>query len=374
LVDGGHIAFKRLGVALLLTACASAPQVGVHPAAVARIDVIATVLAAQLPSGASACAVAQPRWVAPTRRPLMLPLSTVDALVWRNAEIIDVYAEAQQRDRMGPGAAVRLIRFRGPLAGLRAYLTDNPTFGVRWDEPPSACRPDHCVVSARVVAPNVVRFDRGIWREGVSGAEANCVAMAREYPHAVEVSFRGPQEMAFAGGMVPLVASSTRIDTVGRTVRLVQRDRMDSVEAAQVLAEANVDLLHGRMGSFGGTRREQSGNVVISTTALTWDDLRISIDDRKRDSDNRGYAELLMALDPDDGIDPRDLTHALEQLRLRLALLEHEPTSDTLLTQTTALAERINIAHPNDADVARLIAKLRARRSLHVELDALGER
>lgn len=373
-MDGGHIAFKALTTGWILAACAGVPSLDSTRVPTTDADVIATVLASQLPSGASACAVAQPRWVPPAQRPLMLPLTAVDALVWRNAEVIDVYAEGQQRDHMGPGASVRLIRFRGPLTALRTYLADNPSFDVRWDEPPSACGPDHCVISAREIAPNVVRFDRGLWRERGGGAEARCTAMAREYPHAVELSFRGSEEMAFSGGIVPLVASSTRIDAGAGVVRLLQRDRMDSVEAAQVLAEANVDLLHGRMGSLGATQREQSGNVVISTTELSWDDLRIGIADRDRDSENRRYAELVVAMEPDDGIDPRNLGHALEQLRLRIALLDHEPASETLLRTALSLAERIQTANPSDAEVLRMLAKLQARQALRVELDALRER
>lgn len=346
---------------MLLGACGrQAPETST-PAATPEIDVMATVLAAQLPPGASACAVAQPRWVSVERRRLLSPLTGVDPVAWGASSVIDVYAEAQQRDRVGPGASVRLIRFRGALSALREYVADELRFDVRWDEEPTACRPDHCVISARRIAPDVVRFDRGLWRDRGPGVETRCAAMARAYPQAAELSYRGADEMAFVGGMVPLVASARRIEVGEQMVRVVQRDEMDSVEAARVLAQASVDLLRGRAESFGGMRREQNGNFVISTTELTWEDLRMGIDDRKRDSENRRYAELLVALEPDDGIDPRQMPHALDQLRVRAGLLKYEPISSTLLRATVSLAERIQSANPTDVESAFLLAGIYLR-------------
>lgn len=321
---------------------------------------VATVLASRLPAGASACAVVQPRWVDPARRSLLLPLTAVDAFVW-SVSPIEVYAEAHQRDRMGPGASVRLLRFRGSFAALQAQLAQQPDFAVQWDVPPSECRPDHCVISARRIDDDMVRLERGVWRERVSGVEGQCAALSRQDPTVTEVSVRGAEEMAFSGGLVPLVSTTTQIHAGSRVVQVVQRDEMDSVEAAEILAQASVDMLGGQARSLGRTAREQHGTTVVSTTDLTWDDLRLGIGDRQRESANRRYAELLLSLEPDDAIDARQLTHALIQLRARLALLEYAPIAPERLSAAVALAERIHLANPTDHDSAYLLALLYVR-------------
>lgn len=363
-MDGGRIAFKLCSVVgiVLCVACGGASTpVGTRGNGAAERDVVATVLASRIPPGASACAVAQPRWVRPEHRPWMRALSTTDAEVWRTDSVVDVYAEAQQRHRLGPGATVRLIQFRGDLDGLKRELDQSTRFEVRWDALPAECTPDHCFVSARRIAPKVVRLDRGLWRNLPAGVEAQCAAMVREHPDDAEVSIRGAEEMAFAGSLVPWVASVARVHAGQRVVRLVQHDTMDSVEAAEVLAASGVDVLQGRVGALGGSERELRGNVVVSTAELTWDDLRLGVGDRQRDADNRRYMELILALEPVDGVDPRQLSHAREQLHARIRLLEHAPVYPALLTETVSLAERLLAVHSNDVDVAYELAGLHVR-------------
>jgi len=291
----------------------------------------------------------------------MRALSATDAEVWRPDSVIDVYAEAQQRHRLGSGATVRLIQFRGDFDGLKRELNERARFEVRWDESPSECTPDHCFVSARRIGPNVVRLDRGLWRNLPAGVEAECAAMVREHPDDAEVSIRGADEMAFAGSLVPWIASVARVHAGQRVVRLVQHDTMDSVEAAEVLAASGVDVLQGRVGALGGSVRELRGNVVTSTAELTWDDLRLGMGDRQRDADNRRYMELMLALEPADGVDPRQLSHAREQLRARMSLLEHAPAHPALLAETVSLAERMLTVHNSDPDLAYELTELHLR-------------
>lgn len=363
-MDGGRIAFKLcvvVGVMLCVACGGRSTRAVARRSDAAERDAVATVLASRIPPGASACTVAQPRWVRPEHRPWLRALSATDAEVWRPESVIDVYAEAQQRHRLGPGATVRLIQFRGDLDGLKRELDQSARFEVRWDEAPSECTPDHCFVSARRIAPNVVRLDRGLWRNLPAGVEAECAAMVREHPDDAEVSIRGADEMAFAGSLVPWVASVARVNAGQRVVRLVQHDTMDSVEAAEVLAASGVDVLQGRVGALGGSVRELKGNVVVSSAELTWDDLRLGMGDRQRDADNRRYMELILALEPVDGVDPRQISHARAQLRVRMSLLEHAPVHPALLAETVSLAERTLAIHNTDADLAYDLAALHLR-------------
>src|SRR5262249_44724807 len=143
-----------------------------------------------LPVGSDRCVVMRPSLLSVSQRALYLPMSQSEARPFWPELDVAAYAEGARERRDGRPFQVSLFWLEAGEAETRAVLERQLGARVAWDDAASECGALGCPARARFEVPHVLRLERGSEAAGSSpGAEAHCRELARQHPHALELTY-----------------------------------------------------------------------------------------------------------------------------------------------------------------------------------------
>ncbi len=343
------------------------PQVTLtHP--MLRTPDAAAALAARLPLGADACAVARRGAVSERRRALLAPMSAGGPLMWSSGPF-SAYAEARRSNHTGQRALRVLLRV-DDMHDARLWLTERAPVAVEWstrDECASG-EAECWQLHARSLDERTILVSQGIWDARDTGEETRCARLALEHPEAFEVSARREGSVVESIGGGGYARTQTHLEPTS--------DGIEQHESIYVDIDADMELLmdllqranDSTQSSATRTRREPTEDGWNLRTTFAWEDLELSAEDERR-------ARAAMMHEQREGqpvpvervtLTNRDLVWQQVQLRrTRLAQTRNQDLRREQAQELGTLLSNALQAHPNDEPFAEELVS--------VLLDPLGD-
>lgn len=346
---------SRLGVALLLAACAtpSAPlPVAPRPPADEAVE-----LASRLPARAERCVVARPGRVPARRRGLVLRQSWADPSVWENDFAVTAYARAEATLPDGRRAMRSFLRFGGTPAQARERGGALP---LRWDDGP--CRGIECRRPyGRWIDERTLEVSNHDWPLVPAGLDTErCVRLARARVDAVEVAVRA--------GPIARSPTATRVERTlhadhrGIEIRtaLPFRHEADAERAEEAIEETGAVFDSLQPLESAERSVERVGTRVRILERHHWADLELAREDERIEiAATQRRSERRRPL-PVAEVDVESLAVVRHQVRLRSWVLERARGAARLqpARELATLLARARAAHPTELWIADRLARL----------------